>query len=118
MTERREFAAKTKLAAWQRSGGKCEECGRKVGAGLKFEYDHTIPCEIDGTNDLDNCRVLCVGCHAIKTGTVDIPRAAKNRRIAADNAGVKTRRSRPMPGTKASGLRKRMKGTVERRDRD
>jgi 5-methylcytosine-specific restriction protein A len=115
---RREFTAKTKLAAWQRSGGKCEECGRKVGAGLKFEYDHTIPCEIDGTNDLDNCRVLCVGCHAIKTGTVDIPRAAKNRRIAADNAGVKMRKSRPMPGTKASGWKQTMSGEWVRRERN
>jgi 5-methylcytosine-specific restriction protein A len=118
MTERREFTAKTKLAAWERSGGNCENCGVKIYAGMGPEYDHAIRCELGGTNDLDNCRVLCRNCHGAKTYGRDIPEAAKGKRLRKSRAGIDKPRSRPMPGTKASGLRKRMNGTVERRERD
>ena len=38
----------------------------------------------------------------------------KTRRISEKNAGVRKRKGRPMPGTRASGIRKRFDGTVER----
>jgi hypothetical protein len=45
-----------------------------------------------GCNDLSNCQVLCVGCHATKTYTQDIPTIAKSSRILARHAGLRKER--------------------------
>jgi 5-methylcytosine-specific restriction endonuclease McrA len=87
---RSEFSKSTKLAAWERCGGYCEDCGGKI---FTAEYDHIVPCAIGGTNDLDNCRVLCRRCHRAKTSAVDVPQIAKSRRINEKRAGVRRRRT-------------------------
>lgn len=74
---RDEFSKKTKLAAWDRCKGKCEECELKI-ISLP-EYDHILEAYLGGDSTLENCRVLCRKCHARKT---------KSRRPALD----KTRR--------------------------
>ena len=113
---RDEFTKATKSAAWERCGGFCE-CGcaqRIVGTP---EYHHNVHAAIGGSNSLDNCVVLSSKCHKLRTAKLDIPQIAKTKRIAAKRAGIKADRpkSRPLPGTKASGIRKRMDGRVERR---
>lgn len=115
---RKEFPKSVKIAAWARCEGRCEECGTKLWPG-KFAYDHDLADGLGGKPTLENCRVLCSGspgsCHSTKTGKSDVPRMAKADRQKAASLGAKTQRGRPMAGTKASGLRKRMDGTVERR---
>lgn len=126
MRTRREFTAKQKLAMWERAKGRCEECGRKIVGKLNPEYDHSTPDAVaDKSNPLTiaDGRCLCSECHDIKTfqqawgpaSRGDVSEIAKTDRIIKKSAGVKKRKGRPMPGTKASGLRKRMDGTVERR---
>lgn len=112
---RREFTAKVKLAAWERSGGRCEcgGCDQQKVIGVP-EYDHNIPAAIGGPATLDNCRVFRRECHALKTTRTDVPQIAKTKRIIAKRAGIK-RTSRPMPGSKASGLKKHMDGSVSKR---
>lgn len=110
---REEFPAKVKLAAWNRERGHCQECGRKITKGV--QYDHRIPAAIGGPPTVENCDVLCTPCHSLKTTTADVPAIAKTKRIIAKAAKAERRKGRPLPGTKASGLRKRMDGTVERR---
>ena len=112
MTARAEFSKKTKLQAYERSGGRCEECTAKLFAG-KIEYDHRIPCALGGSNGLDNIVCVCSGCHSLKTRKQDIPRIAKSNRQRAKHIGIKRRSSFQ---TNRDGLyRKRMDGTVERR---
>lgn len=111
---RREFPAKVRVAAYERSGGHCERCTAPLRVG-RFAYDHVLPDALGGEPTLINCEVLCDACHGAKTFTGDVPRIAKMKRQRASHIGAKTRRSRPIPGSKASGLRKRMDGTVERR---
>lgn len=53
-------------------------------------------------------------CHRRETAERDLPQIAKAKRRLARHIGA-YRSRRPMPGSKASGLRKRMDGTVERR---
>jgi len=54
-------------------------------------------------------------CHSLKTTKLDVPGIAKTKRILAKRIKADRPKSRPLPGTKASGLRKRMDGRVERR---
>lgn len=116
---RREFSRSVKIAAFLRADGRCEgtlddgsRCPTKLTPG-KFEYDHDNPDGLTGEPTLENCVVLCSSCHSTKTKT-DRQRIDKAKRQQAAHVGAKTRKSRPLPGTKASGIRKRMNGTIER----
>jgi 5-methylcytosine-specific restriction protein A len=108
---RREFPAKVRLAAYERAGGHCEVCTAKLYPG-KFRFDHRIPDALGGEPTLQNCVVQCVACDAPKTAA-DQTTIAKSKRIRAKHAGIKTT-TRPLPGSRASGIRKRMSGQVER----
>jgi 5-methylcytosine-specific restriction endonuclease McrA len=80
-----------------------------------WHYDHVIPDALGGEPTLENCQVLCKSCHSTKTSKEDVPRIAKAERNFRQNSGIKKAKGRPIPGSKASGLRKRFDGTVERR---
>ena len=109
---RREFSAKTKVAAYERSQGRCEGCGAPLQVG-RFHYDHVLPDALGGEPTLQNCEVLCRPCHDHKTHTGDVPRISKMKRQRAKHIGAKTT-SRPLPGSRASGIRIRMNRRVER----
>jgi 5-methylcytosine-specific restriction endonuclease McrA len=109
---RREFSAKTKVAAYERSQGRCEGCGAALQTA-RFHYDHVLPDALGGEPTLENCEVLCRACHDEKTHKSDVPRISKMKRQRVRNLGAKTT-ARPIPGSKASGIRRRMNGTVEK----
>lgn len=91
---RREFPAKVKLAAWERSGGHCEGClARIVG---RAEYDHVLPDWLGGEPTAENCRVLCSKCHRLKTSTEDVPRIAKTKRLERKAIGAWPKSARPL----------------------
>lgn len=108
---RREFPAKVRLAAYERANGHCEVCTAKLFVG-KFRYDHRIPDALGGEPTLENCVVQCVACDAPKTAA-DQTTIAKSKRIRAKHLGIR-KTTRPLPGSRASGIRKRMSGQVER----
>jgi 5-methylcytosine-specific restriction endonuclease McrA len=115
MTARAEFDRKTKRDAFLRAGGKCERCTAKLFPG-NVEFDHALPCALGGDNSLANCVCLCRTCHRTLKTPEDIRRIRKADRQQSRNLGIRKAKGRPMPGSRASGLRKRMDGTVERRD--
>jgi len=108
---RREFSRKVKAAAFLRSKGNCEGCGARLMPG-KFIYDHRLPDALGGYPTLENCVVQCKACDAPKTAE-DIGRIRKADRQFARHIGATRATSRPIPGSKASGIRKRFNGTVE-----
>lgn len=108
---RAEFTKATKLARFEHAKGCCETCGNKI--ITTAEYDHFVPAAIGGANEFDNCRVLCVKCHRLKTSTIDVPQISKSVRIAEKRAGV--RKTRPMPGSRASPWKRKIDGSTERR---
>lgn len=113
---RSEFPPKVRLAAWERAGGKCENCGNKIVSGNGPHYDHSTPDAVGGSPTLGNCVVLCIRpCHMLKTTKTDVPEIAKTKRITAKHIGAERTASRPLAGSKRSGWRKKMDGTVERR---
>ncbi len=115
MRKRQEFSRKTKAEAFARAKGKCESCSVKIRPGVGPEYDHIIPDAVDGGNDLSNCKVLCFNCHGAKTAKSDVPEIARTKRVRDKHIGAFVKSGRPMPGSKASGIKKKMNGQVERR---
>ena len=110
---RSEFTKRTKEDARKRANGFCE-CGCGQPLKGRSEFDHKLEAYLGGTNDLDNCVVMSAKCHALKTAKRR-PEIDKTCRISEKNAGVRKRKGRPMMGTIASGWRKKMDGTAERR---
>ncbi|WP_316859963.1 HNH endonuclease signature motif containing protein [uncultured Cohaesibacter sp.] len=118
VTVREEFSKKTKAEAFLRDGGRCVKCGTKLSPDAT-EYDHIEPCGLGGDNSLDNCQCLCGECHKEKTKG-DVKTIAKVKRIHNKHVGIETRKkqklpSRPFPGSKQSGWKKKLDGSVERR---
>lgn len=113
---RTEFSKAVKRDAFFRANGKCEgvSCGAFLSVG-KFHYDHEIPDQLGGEATLENCKVLCFACHKVKTTKHDVPNIAKAKRRELNHLGIKSTSSRPMPGTKASGIKKYMDGRIARR---
>lgn len=90
---RREFPLPVKKAAWDRSGGCCEDCGVKIIPGIGPEYDHVNPDGLTGEPTLENCAVLCVGCHRAKTRE-DRRRITKAHRLDRKAKGLTARKAR------------------------
>jgi 5-methylcytosine-specific restriction protein A len=86
-----EFSKTTKVAAWNRAGGRCQcQCGCRISLhGKVAHYDHIDPETFSHDASLGNCQVLCVSCHDHKTNKHDKPTIAKSNRIRARHAGIK-----------------------------
>ena len=112
---RTEFPQSVRAKAALRCKGRCEnrECNTRLPDG-GYHYDHVIPDALGGEPTLENCEVLCLPCHRAKTTRSDVPRIAKAKRQEAKSKGTQ-RLGAPIPGSKRSGWRKRLNGTVERR---
>lgn len=122
--ERQEFPQAVRKAAFARcckNGSKpgipqCETCGAELNRRTGTIYEHVQPDGLGGEPTLSNCKVHCRTCADVKTHTEDNPRMSKADRVLKKEYGLMPeRRGRALPGTKASGIRKRMNGTVERR---
>jgi 5-methylcytosine-specific restriction endonuclease McrA len=126
MTRLAEFSKATKREALKRSHHRCEAegeryglpAGQRCGADLAYgiEFDHVIMEANSHDNSLENCAAVCPKCHRFKTSNFDVPCAAKARAQQDKRFGIKPKHHRPMPGSRASGIRKRMSGQVERWD--
>lgn len=95
-------------------GGKCHACGRKInGATESWTCEHLIALINGGENRESNLDLTCCNCLAPKNAA-DV--AIKSRTAKLQKKTILKRKSkwRPMPGTRASGFRKRMNGDVER----
>jgi 5-methylcytosine-specific restriction protein A len=112
---RREFPAKVKIAAFQRADGKCETC-RAFLYPSKTHFDHIVPDALGGEPTLANAQVLCGACHATKTGKHDVPAIAKAKRREAAHWGAKAPSRTPLPFGRKSPLKRKMDGSVVRRD--
>lgn len=120
---RQEFPSKVKAQASLRSEGYCEAaliphvlepCEVKLTVGNIF-YEHIICDGLTGEPTLENCACLCKACWRIKTRKYDQPKVAQAKRREQAHLGIRKTPSRPIPGSKASGWKKKMNGVVERR---
>lgn len=125
---RREFTRTQKgqmlkRAMDERGRIRCEGCGMDV-TGKAVEFDHIIPEAMRLPSDLATPLTAADGqllgaqcCHRAPGGKTarDMSDIARAKRREALAGGFQTKTRRPIPGSKASGLRKKMDGTVEKR---
>jgi len=112
----RIFAARSGVCGNQERGKDNWGCGRKLRAGEEWSVEHDPALELGGVDKDEQCFVVCSWCRKPKDAS-DHGKAAKNRNVyTAVYVPRKYRtKGRPMPGSKASGFKKKMDGSVERR---
>lgn len=109
--------ARVRLRIFDAAKRRCQDCGRAIRGGDTWECDHIKAIANAGGENRNrerNLQCLCGWCHAKKT-KADVAEKSTTARKAKKAAGITKTKWRPMAGTKASGLKKRMDGTVERR---
>lgn len=118
---RNNFTAQTKRDAHKRSAGICEchlipwlrrpnGCGARLSNGNTF-YEHIDPDAISSRNDIDNCAVLVKTCWREKTDHYDRKVIAKSNHTRDRARGIRRPTfGRPLPGTRASGIKLSMNG--------
>lgn len=109
---RLEFTSRTKKQAYERSGGKCEECTAELRGGF-IEYHHVVEAYLGGDNSLGNCLCICRTCHKSITSS-RAPVLAKVERNWRKDRGIRPR-SR-FAGSKDSNWKKTINHGWVRRD--
>jgi 5-methylcytosine-specific restriction enzyme A len=114
-TPRKALTPRQRLALFEAHGGRCYLCQQPIRIGDPWRDEHLRALGLGGTNDLDNRAPVHTACADAKTHGKDgdLAQIAKAKRRKMKMLGIK-RTTRPLPGSRASGLRKRMDGTVER----
>ena len=81
---------------------------------MVWEADHKVPIASGGADELANIQPLCAHCHKQKTRG-DVRGMAKMKRVGEKHYGIK-RPKRIMPGSRGHYLKKKLDGSVVRRD--
>lgn len=104
---------RVRLRVFEATQGKCAICTRQLQPG-KWACDHIVALVNGGQHRESNLRAVCTSpCHSIKTAEdVAEKSAAYRRKLSA--AGIRKRKSRPIPGSKGSGWRKPINGPAYR----
>lgn len=105
--------SRVKMRVWFKYHGHCAKCTRKIPAGETPQYDHIVALCNGGQNRESNIQLLCEWHHAEKTKTDLAEKSLAYRKMSSHIGITRKPKGRPMPGTKASGQRKRMNGIVE-----
>ena len=113
---RRSLSTRERLRLFNLYGGVCHFCEQKIdGTRDRWEISHELALELGGADDDENRKPAHYKCHRAHTAEKDIPQIAKSNRQRAKHVGAHRPRA-IMPGSKASRFKKKMDGTVERRD--
>ncbi len=94
--------------------GKCHRCTRKIGVGEGWTLEHMTALVNGGENRESNLNITCDWCLPQKNRE-DIAIKARSYRIKKRHLGVKPK-GRPIPGSKRSGFRRGVGGTVTKRN--
>ena len=105
---------RVRLRIFEAHGGVCHLSGRRIQAGEPWDCDHVVALVNGGEHRESNLAPALRDKHREKTA-LDVREKSIVRRKRMKSIGIAAKKGRPMPGSRASGLRKRMDGTVERR---
>lgn len=100
---------RVKIRVFDRFNGCCAKCGLPIVGKLRPAFDHIIALVNGGANKESNIQLLCSECHGGKT-RADVQIKAKTYKKRLSHLGLKNKHK--IPGSKGSGLRRRMDGSV------
>lgn len=114
-TRRRSLSGHSRLKVWERSGGICVVCGHPIdGVRDRWIVEHIRALELGGADEFDNMGPAHEACGRDKTRDDHAAAAqAKRRKIRHLGAQAVTY---PLPASKRSALKRKVDGTVVRRD--
>lgn len=112
---RRAISTRERTALFLAAGGCCAHCRVKIQPGQRWDLDHARPLELMGADEPSNWQVLCAPCHRTKTAD-DVSRIRKAQRSQARHLGTKAPSKTPLPFGKRSAFKRKLDGTVVRRD--
>lgn len=105
---------RVRIRIFERYGGRCYHSGRLIQAGEAWNLDHVIALANGGSHSEDNLAPILIDPHKEKT-KADRKIQSRIYKIKKRHLGLKKPRGRPMAGTRLSGWKKRMDGTVVKR---
>lgn len=106
--------ARVRDRVFDREKGLCHSCRRKINPGReRWTLEHREAIVLGGENREGNLCLTCSICLPVKNAK-DVAEKSFVARKRKKDRGIRTKKWRPMPGTRASGIRKRMDGTIER----
>ncbi|MFC0282420.1 HNH endonuclease [Camelimonas abortus] len=113
--KRKSLTAAQRVRVFDAAGGVCHICSLRIQVGEPWDVEHCKPLWLGGADEPSNMRPAHIRCHAVKTAG-EAKTRAKTDRVRAIHLGIKPKSRNPIPGSKASGWKRRMDGTVVRRD--
>lgn len=117
-TKRKNMTPRLRLKVWEAHKGMCAICGGKIdGVRERWVLEHLRPLALGGADDESNMAPVHEGCALAKTfgKSGDLAKAAKAKRVKSKHLGIK-KSKKPLPGGKGSKFRKKVDGSVVRRD--
>ncbi len=110
-TARRKLTPQRPLLVWEKAGGICVLCKRKIdGVRERWIVEHIHALELGGPDDLDNMGPAHETCAAVKTQD-DHRRAAQAKRQKIRHIGANGSK-RPLPFGKASPWKRKVSGEI------
>lgn len=104
---------RVRLRIFERHGGRCHISGRLIRAGERWDCEHIISLVNGGEHREYNLAPALVAPHKEKT-KLDVAEKALVYRKRAKHLGIK-KKTKPMMGSRTSGWKRKMDGTVVKR---
>lgn len=105
---------RVRLRVFEKHGGRCYLSGQKILPGDKWDLEHIKALCNGGEHRESNFAPALARYHKPKT-KADLAEKSHVYARKLSHAGIQQKpKGRPIPGTRASGIRKRMNGNVER----
>jgi 5-methylcytosine-specific restriction enzyme A len=104
---------RVRLRVFERFDGICCECTLKI-RGRRWICDHRRALINGGENRESNLGPIHETCDKSKT-KADVAEKKINNRVRSKHLGIRQKKGRPMPGSRASGWKQKIGGRWERR---
>lgn len=114
-TDDEAIPLRVRIRVFERYHAHCYRSGRPIRVGDRWALDHIIALANGGQHRETNLAPILLDSHKAKTKE-DLALKSKIYRKKTAFLGLKKRKWRPIPGSKASGLKKGFDGIVRKRD--
>lgn len=105
---------RVRLRVFKKFDGRCQcDCNRPIRAGEQWRVDHVVALVLDGEHRESNLQPILTEHDRAKVRR-EVAEKSATYKTQAHHLGIRKSR-RPMPGSRASGFKRKMNGQVERR---